>query len=468
MRIIHARHFLTGLLAIALLGSSGGAAAGLWWKDVKHRCIGTGRGEVSARLEGIPFGQSWENTCNGRLAPKPPPMTRFGASGAPQCKKDAFNTGIWGVWTVTNDPKCASHLKWIDWKKAGCFGPNEQVYSARLWGSSNWERDCRKTDTRSVPGKEDWGKPDRCAKDALHTGIWGEWYRKTEACSVPLAWGAFKDNGCVRDMKIPEANTGGVSVQGKRSYSAVLWNAGGDWLQACRFAPAAVKNNNGQVVGRFQYPTACVLADANKPLGYIIGAAFGGAAGLLTAPASPLAAVALGATLATASTGATDVILSKVNTSLNVWGIFWVDDASCGPVQPHPAVDASAQVRLGTGQIVAANAPAKTSVRVLGSASELAGCPDTAKQLRGTRQAVTCTCSAQQTRSGQVWGSGPYTDDSRICRAAVHAGVISPSGGEVRFQMEAGRSRYSGSTRNGVVTTPYGTWSSSFAVEHPR
>lgn len=458
------RILVRALLAVALLGMSGGASAGLWWKDVKHRCIGTGKGEVSARLEGIPWGQSWENTCNGRLAQKPPPMTKFGASGRPLCRKDALNTGIWGIWTVNNDTRCPSQLKWIDWKKAGCFGPNAQVYSARLWGSRNWEHDCAETDTRSVSGKENWGKPDRCVKDALHTGIWGEWYRKQEACSVPLAWGAFKDNGCVKDMKTPDANAGGISLQGKRSYSSVLWNAGGDWLEACRFAPAMVKNESGRAVGRFQYPTACVLADANRALGYVLSAAFGGAASLITAPASPVAAAALGAALATASTGATEAILAGADTSLNVWGVFWVDDASCGPVQSQPALDASGQVRLGTGQIVAATAPVNGNSASFSSAQQLERCPDTAQSLRGTRRVVTCTCSAQQTRNGQVWGTGPYTDDSKICRAAVHAGAIPPSGGNVRFQMVAGRAQYSGSSRNGVVTAPYGAWHSSFLI----
>jgi len=31
---------------------------------------------------------------------------------------------------------------------------------------------------------------------------------------------------------------------------------------------------------------------------------------------------------------------------------------------------------------------------------------------------------------GIVWGSGIYTDDSVICKAAIHAGILNDVGGE--------------------------------------
>jgi len=34
-------------------------------------------------------------------------------------------------------------------------------------------------------------------------------------------------------------------------------------------------------------------------------------------------------------------------------------------------------------------------------------------------------------KEGQIWGTGIYTRDSSICRAAIHAGVIDDSGGIV-------------------------------------
>ncbi len=42
-----------------------------------------------------------------------------------------------------------------------------------------------------------------------------------------------------------------------------------------------------------------------------------------------------------------------------------------------------------------------------------------------------CDCTAEAMGGGPVWGSGPYTADSNICSAALHAGMIGPEGGVV-------------------------------------
>jgi hypothetical protein len=66
---------------------------------------------------------------------------------------------------------------------------------------------------------------------------------------------------------------------------------------------------------------------------------------------------------------------------------------------------------------------------------------------------------------GIVWGSGVYTDDSSVCSAAVHAGVLSVAeGGEVAIELRPGRDRYQGSARNGVETRDYAAWPGSFVV----
>jgi hypothetical protein len=119
-------------------------------------------------------------------------------------------------------------------------------------------------------------------------------------------------------------------------------------------------------------------------MGYVVGAILGGAGGLLASPASPKAAIAVGAVVGVAGTAVTEAILAGVSTNLNVWGI------------------------------------------------------------------------------------GPYTDDSRICRAAVHAGVIPSAGGPIEVQAVGGQSQYEGSSRNGVTTQAYGSWPGSFAVRRPR
>jgi hypothetical protein len=62
-----------------------------------------------------------------------------------------------------------------------------------------------------------------------------------------------------------------------------------------------------------------------------------------------------------------------------------------------------------------------------------------------------------------VWGTDIYTDDSAVCVAAVHVGLITfASGGHVTFQMRPGQASYVGSTRNGVTTSNWGSWPGSY------
>lgn len=71
-------------------------------------------------------------------------------------------------------------------------------------------------------------------------------------------------------------------------------------------------------------------------------------------------------------------------------------------------------------------------------------------------------------RAQSVWGTDIYTNDSSICTAAVHAGVITMDvGGPVRVTAVAGLGRYPGSRRNGVMTRSYGSWGGSFTVSSP-
>lgn len=65
---------------------------------------------------------------------------------------------------------------------------------------------------------------------------------------------------------------------------------------------------------------------------------------------------------------------------------------------------------------------------------------------------------------GSVWGTDYYTSDSSICTAAVHAGVINMGrGGTVTFYMSGGLSAYPGSSRNGINTSTWGSYTSTFA-----
>jgi hypothetical protein len=65
-----------------------------------------------------------------------------------------------------------------------------------------------------------------------------------------------------------------------------------------------------------------------------------------------------------------------------------------------------------------------------------------------------------------VWGTDVYTDDSSICSAAVHAGVITlAQGGVVTIVIGAGQESFSGSTRNGVTSTAWAAHERSYTFD---
>ena len=70
---------------------------------------------------------------------------------------------------------------------------------------------------------------------------------------------------------------------------------------------------------------------------------------------------------------------------------------------------------------------------------------------------------------GSVWGTDGYTDDSSVCTAAVHAGLITlVNGGMVTIEIRAGLSSYTGSSRNGVTSASHVASTGSFAVVGAR
>lgn len=374
----------------------------LHWGDFGHKCDGGHRIEY-ARLWGLRPGTDWKQICERTRADGVSPLSD---GKAPSWCVDKGVLGTWGEWKYSGHASCAARFESV--KKAGCFGPDRQVYSARLTGDlggRSWEEACRGA---AGPGR--LGTPDRCVKDPLRTGIWGEWY-SGESCDVPLAWGPLKDNGCVKDMKTPDANAGGISLEGYRSYSAVLWNAGGDWLEACKFASIRKQTGDGRLVA-MPFPTACVVADADDALGWATTAIIGAGTAFIASPTGPYAIAASGAAIAVASKAVETGLFEAWDTSLNVWGVFWAKDAACGV------------------------------------ADVIAACPPTGAGLSG---AVSCTCSRAQTQSGRVWGSGTYSAESSVCRAALHAGVIPAQGGTVTVHSVHAAGDYEGSSQHGVT-----------------
>lgn len=75
-----------------------------------------------------------------------------------------------------------------------------------------------------------------------------------------------------------------------------------------------------------------------------------------------------------------------------------------------------------------------------------------------------CVCPSGP-YAGSAWGSGPYTNDSTICVAALHAGVITAAGGTVHVLAAPGLQSYRGSDWNGASTMDYGPWSGSIIFD---
>ncbi len=90
-------------------------------------------------------------------------------------------------------------------------------------------------------------------------------------------------------------------------------------------------------------------------------------------------------------------------------------------------------------------------------------CPSGLMNRRGEAYGFDCRCTGNF-GSRTVWGTGPYTDDSHVCTAARHAGLIGVEGTVVRVTAVPGQARYESSTANGVTTLTYGAWPGSFTV----
>src|SRR6185503_11633274 len=80
----------------------------------------------------------------------------------------------------------------------------------------------------------------------------------------------------------------------------------------------------------------------------------------------------------------------------------------------------------------------------------------------GETLTVTCAPLGPRDSRGGIWGNQVYTDDSSICTAAQHQGLITEAGGSVTVEVLPGHDTYLGSMRNGVESKSYGRQERSF------
>jgi len=90
-------------------------------------------------------------------------------------------------------------------------------------------------------------------------------------------------------------------------------------------------------------------------------------------------------------------------------------------------------------------------------------CPPNMTAYRAKGGAFSCWCSANAIK-GSVWGGNPYTDDSSVCAAARHAGVITQRGGAVMVKSVPGQDKYPGGPRNGITSAAWQQWDYSYIV----
>lgn len=88
-------------------------------------------------------------------------------------------------------------------------------------------------------------------------------------------------------------------------------------------------------------------------------------------------------------------------------------------------------------------------------------------QMRGQAGALlSCSCPADTYISGDIWGSGTYTDDSHICTAAYHDGALSRgAGGSATFRLSGAQDGFAATERNGLQSRDWGAYDGSFTFE---
>ena len=64
-----------------------------------------------------------------------------------------------------------------------------------------------------------------------------------------------------------------------------------------------------------------------------------------------------------------------------------------------------------------------------------------------------------------VWGSNPYTDDSPVCTAAAHQGLMTRNqGGSVTVESRPAQKKFEGGNANGVTAFPWGPFPGSYII----
>ncbi len=116
---------------------------------------------------------------------------------------------------------------------------------------------------------------------------------------------------------------------------------------------------------------------------------------------------------------------------------------------------------------LSAAAAAVAAVLLFAPSAMAADCPyDAQGVVAGDGEALVCSCPANDS-TGALYGTGRYTRDSKICTAAIHAGAVTPAGGEVSVYLGAACDDFKASSQNGVTSSAWSAYPGTYGFTWP-
>lgn len=151
-------------------------------------------------------------------------------------------------------------------------------------------------------------------------------------------------------------------------------------------------------------------------------------------------------------------INSSVCTAAVHWGLFTIEDGGSATIEILQAIDHYPSVSANGLLSLDAEAGAASFMFVPENAPSgpWSGTAVVYRGEIGQKHDYDCPPGGS---ASPIWGTGLYTDDSSVCTAAVHAGLITfEQGGIVTIKIRPGREDYRGTVQNHVVS---GNWAIS-------
>ena len=137
------------------------------------------------------------------------------------------------------------------------------------------------------------------------------------------------------------------------------------------------------------------------------------------------------------------------------------DAPRASPPTPRRTTTAPRASPTATGAGASSSSAPPPTARTSASAAPTGARAPSTSAARTARSSS--TAAPRRASIEDVYGTDLYTDDTSVCSAAVHAGLITvATGGDVTIEIRPGAASYTGSTRHGVTSQDYDSWSGSY------